>query len=202
MNKVLMTAVVLSLGVTAGATIAQNNTARLRGTIEKVDGNVLSVKARDGRDVVVKLDDDYTVSVVIKAALTDIKPNSFIGTAAMPLPDGRLKALEIHIFPEAMRGTGEGFRDFDLQPKSTMTNAAVPGMVESADGRVLTLTYKGGEKKVVVPVNTPIVTYEPGAKEDIKAGIGIFVFGAEDGPDGALKAKRVTVGRNGVNPPM
>jgi hypothetical protein len=202
MNKVLMTAVALSLGVTASATIAQNNTSRLRGTIEKVDGNVLSVKSRDGRDVVVKLDDDYTVSVVIKAALADIKPNSFIGTAATPLPDGRLKAIEIHIFPEAMRGTGEGFRDFDLQPKSTMTNAAVTGMVESADGRVLTLTYKGGEKKVVVPANTPIVTYEPGAKEDVKAGIGIFVFGAEDGPDGALKAKRVTVGRNGVNPPM
>jgi hypothetical protein len=203
MQKILMAAMGLGLVVGATAAVAQTNpTVRLRGTIEKVDGNVLSIKSREGQNVTLKLDDNYSASVVIKASLADIKPNSFIGTAAMPIPDGTLKAIEVHIFPEAMRGTGEGFRDFDLQPKSTMTNATVTGIVESADGRVLTLTYKGGEKKVVVPANAPIVTYEPGKKEDVKPGIGIIVVAAEKLPDGTFRANRITIGRNGVNPPM
>jgi hypothetical protein len=203
MQKILMAAMGLGLVVGATAAVAQTNpTVRLRGTIENVDGNVLSIKSREGQNVTLKLDDNYSASVVIKASLADIKPNSFIGTAAMPIPDGTLKAIEVHIFPEAMRGTGEGFRDFDLQPKSTMTNATVTGIVESADGRVLTLTYKGGEKKVVVPANAPIVTYEPGKKEDVKRGIGIIVVAAEKLPDGTFRANRITIGRNGVNPPM
>ena len=203
MQRILMAGVSLGLGLVASAVAAQTNPSlRLRGVIAKVDGNVLSIKSRDGEDVTVKLDDNYSTSVVIKASLADIKPNSFIGTAAMPMADGTLKAIEIHIFPESMRGTGEGFRDFDLQPKSTMTNAAVTGIVDSADGSVLTLTYRGGEKKVVVPANAPIVTYEPGKKEDVRPGIGIILQATEKLPDGTFKANRITIGRNGVNPPM
>jgi hypothetical protein len=193
----------LGLSILASVSVAQtNSTIRVRGTIEKVNGNVLSIQSRDGQTVTLKLDDDFSATLVVKASLEDIKPNSFVGTAALPLPDGTMKALEVHIFPEALRGTGEGFRDFDLQPNSTMTNAAVTGIVNSADGRVLTLTYKGGVKKVIVPANAPIVTFEPGKKEDIKPGIGIIVFGAEKLPDDTLRARRITIGSNGVNPPM
>jgi hypothetical protein len=203
MREILLGASSLCLGIIASAAVAQTNpTVRIRGTIEKVDGNVLSIHSRDGQNVTVKLDDNFSATVVVKASLDDIKSNTFVGTAAVPLPDGTMKALEVHIFPEAMRGVGEGFRDFDLQPKSTMTNAAVTGIVNSADGRVLTLTYKDGEKKVVVPTNAPIVTFEPGTKEDVKPGIGIIVFGAEKLPDDTLRAKRITIGRNGTNPPM
>jgi hypothetical protein len=202
MNRILLAAG-LGLGIMVSIVGAQTNPmVRLRGTIEKVDGNILSIKSREGQNVTLKLDDNYSTSVVVKASLADIKPNTFIGTAAMPLPDGTLKAIEIHIFPEAMRGTGEGFRDFDLQPKSTMTNAAVTGIVDSADGRLLTLTYKGGEKKVVVPANASIVALEPGKKEDLRPGIGIIVVGAEELPDHTFRTNRITIGRNGVNPPM
>jgi len=193
----------LGLSIMATISVAQTNpTVRVRGTIEKVDGNVLSIQSRDGQTVTLKLDDNFSATRVVKASLEDIKPNSFVGTAALPLPDGTMKALEVHIFPEALRGTGEGSREFDLQPKSTMTNAAVTGIVNSTDGRVLTLTYKGGEKKVVVPANAPVVTFEPAKKEDIKPGIGIIVFGAERLPDDTLRARRITIGGNGVNPPM
>jgi hypothetical protein len=202
MNRILTGAIGLGL-LAASASLAQTHqTERLRGTIEKVDGNVLSLKLRDGRMATLRLADNFSTSVSIKMSLADIKPDSYIGTAAMPMPDGRLKALEIHIFPEAQRGAGEGFRAWDLQPKSTMTNAAVSGSVESADGRVLTLTYKGGEKKVLVPENTPIVTNRPGSRDDVKPGIGILVIAAEKLPDGTYAASRITVGRNGVNPPM
>jgi hypothetical protein len=193
----------LGFSLIAAVSVAQtNSTVRVRGTIEKVDGNVLSIQSRDGQTITIKLDDDFSATRVVKASLEDIKLNSFVGTAALPLPDGTMKALEVHIFPEAMRGSGEGFRDFDLQPKSTMTNAAVTGMVNNTDGRVLTLTYKGGEKKVIVPTNAPVVTFESGKKEDIKPGIGIIVFGAEKLPDDTLRARRIIIGSNGVNPPM
>jgi hypothetical protein len=203
MKTIMLSAVAFTLGMIASVAFAQTTqTARIRGTIEKVDGNVLSIHSRDGENVTLKLDDDFSATAVVKASLSDIKANTFVGTAAMPLPDGTMKALEVHIFPEAMRGSGEGFREFDLQPKSTMTNAAVTGIVDSTDGRVLTLTYKDGEKKVIVPTNAPIVAFEPGKKEDVKPGIGIIVFGAEKLPDGTLRAKRIIIGRNGTNPPM
>lgn len=203
MRKIVMIGIGFTLGFAIADTAAQTNpTIRLRGTIDKVDGNVLFIKSREGQNFTVKLSDNYTVSVVIRASLADIKPNSFIGTAAIPMPDGTLKAIEIHIFPESMRGTGEGFRDFDLQPGSTMTNAAVTGRVDSTDGPVLTLTYKGGQQKVVVPTSAPVVTFEPGKKEDIQPGSGIIVFGLEKLHDDTFSANRITVGRNGINPPM
>jgi uncharacterized protein Veg len=204
MNQFLARSIAIGLVATGGAAIAQSApTARLRGMIEKVDGNVLTIKSRDGQNVTLNLNEGYTAAAVIKASLEDIKPNSFIGTAAAPMPDGTMRALEIHIFPEAQRGTGEGFRDYDLQPKSTMTNGTVSsGSVASKDGGTLTITYKGGEKKVLVPAGTPIVTYEAAKKEDVKAGVGIVVQAAEKLPDGGFRANRITIGKNGVNPPM
>jgi hypothetical protein len=203
MKRVSVT--ILGLGLVTGASIAigqTGETTRIRGTIEKVDGNTLAVKTRDGRSITVKLDENYSASAVVKASLSDIKPNSFVGAAASPLPDGSLRALEVHIFAEAQRGTGEGSRDYDLEPKSTMTNGAVAGSVESNDGRTLKVTYKGGEKKVLVTPSTPIVAFAPATKEDLKPGAGIVVQAAGKTGEGEFKASRITVGRNGLNPPM
>ena len=174
---------------------------RVRGTIEKVSGNVLTVKSRHGETLTLHLTPGYTASVVVKASLADIKKGSYIGTAALPQPDGTLKALEVHIFPPAKRGTGEGFRPWDLQPGSTMTNATVTSSVNGVEGRTLTLTYKGGEKKVVIPPNIPIVTYAPADKGDVHAGVPIFVARAKKLPDGTLQASGITIGKNGVAPP-
>jgi len=203
MKRVLVT--MLGLALVTGASVAvgqTGETTRIRGTIEKVDGNTLGVKTRDGRSITLKLDDNYSASAVVKASLSDIKPNSFVGAAASPLPDGSLRALEVHIFSEAQRGTGEGSRDYDLEPKSTMTNGAVAGSVESNDGRTLTITYKGGEKKVLVTPNTPVVSFAPATKDDLKPGAGIVVQAASKIGDGEFKASRFNIGRNGVNPPM
>jgi hypothetical protein len=188
------------LGV-ATAYAQTNPTVRIRGTIEKVDDNVLTVKSRDGDTLIVHLTPDYTVGTVVKASLSDIKQGSFVGTSAIPQPDGTLKALEVHIFPEAQRGTGEGFRPWDLQPGSTMTNATVTSSVNSVDGHTLTLTYKGGEKKVIIPPNIPIVMNAPADKSDVQAGVPISVSNAQKLPDGTLQASRITVGKNGVAPP-
>jgi len=148
----------------------------------------------------VKLADNATVIALVKASLADIKQSSYIGVSGMPQSDGSLKALAIHIFPEAMRGRGEGHRPWDLQPSSTMTNGTVDQTSASADGQVLTLKYKEGEKKVVVPSDCPIVSFNPGDRSELKPGAGVFIV-AEKQPDGTLLAPRVNVGR-GVAPPM
>ncbi len=168
----LMRALVPLLLLGATAVYGQTNpTVRIRGTIEKVDDNILTIKSRDGDTLTLHLTSDYTVGMVVKASLADIKEGSFVGTSAMPQPDGTLKALEVHIFPESQRGTGEGFRPWDLTPDSTMTNATVTSSVSSVDGRTLMLTYKGGEKKVVIPPNVPIVMNAPADKSDVHAGV-------------------------------
>jgi hypothetical protein len=185
----------------ATADAQTNPTVRIRGMIEKVDGDVLTIKSREGDVLTLHLTPDYTVGTVVRASLADIKQGSFVGTSAIPQPDGTLKALEVHIFPESQRGTGEGFRPWDLQPGSTMTNATVTSSVNSVDGNTLTLTYKGGEKKVVVPANIPIVMNTPADRSDVKAGVPISVSNALKLPDGTLQASRITVGKNGVAPP-
>jgi len=151
--------------------------------------------------VKVKLPDNVMVVALTKASLADIKQGSYVGVAGMPQADGSQKALEVHIFPEAMRGTGDGHRGWDLQPSSTMTNGAVEQTAASADGQVLTLKYKDGEKKIVVMPQTPIVVYVAGEKSELKAGAPIFVSAATKQPDGTLTTPRVNVGR-GVAPPM
>ncbi|MEA2876470.1 MAG: hypothetical protein QOF14_1666 [Hyphomicrobiales bacterium] len=180
---------------------AQEQTVRVRGTIERVEDDTYIVKARSGGEVKVKLPDNVMVVALTKASLADIKQGSYVGVAGMPQADGRQKALEVHIFPEAMRGTGDGHRGWDLQPSSTMTNGAVEQTAASADGQVLTLKYKDGEKKIVVSPDTPIVVYVPGEKSELKAGAPIFISAATKTPDGTLTTPRVNVGR-GVAPPM
>ncbi|MEJ0077386.1 MAG: hypothetical protein WDO17_18495 [Alphaproteobacteria bacterium] len=180
---------------------AQDRPVRVRGTIERVDGGLYIVKARSGAEEKVKLADDGAVVALIKASLADVKQGSYIGVSGMPQTDGALKCLEIHIFPDAMRGTGDGHRPWDLQPSSTMTNGAVEQTSASADGQVLTLKYKDGEKKVVVQADCPIVSYLPGDKSELKPGTAIFISAAQKQPDGTLLTPRINVGR-GVAPPM
>jgi hypothetical protein len=174
---------------------------RVRGTIERIDGAIYFVKARDGAELKLTLADNPQIAGVIKASLADVKQNSFVGVTAMPQPDGSLNAVEVHIFPEAMRGTGEGHYPWDLQPQSTMTNANVEQVVSAVDGRTLTLKYKDGEKKITVPANAAIVTYVPGDKSDIKPGAKVFIVAAKQA-DGTLQGRTWRVGRDGVTPPM
>lgn len=181
--------------------VAQEQSVRVRGTIDRVEGDTYIVKPRSGGEVKVKLPDNVMVVALTKASLADIKQGSYVGVAGMPQADGSQKALEVHIFPEAMRGTGDGHRGWDLQPSSTMTNGAVEQTAASADGQVLTLKYKDGEKKIVVSPDTPIVVYVPGEKSELKAGAPIFISAATKQPDGTLTTPRVNVGR-GVAPPM
>jgi len=196
-------AAALALLAAASTSFAQPQTVRVRGTVEAVDGPMLTVKGRDGQTTYkVKMADNVSVRGIIKASLADIKDNSFIGVTGMPQPDGSQKAVEIHIFPEPMRGTGEGHRPWDLQPGSTMTNATVAQMVKSVDGDVITLKYKDGEKKIVVTPQTVIVTYVPGDKSELKPGAKIFIAAAAKKDDGTLEAAAISVGRDGITPPM
>ena len=174
---------------------------RVRGTIERVDGAIYVVKARDGAELKIALADNAQIAGIIKASLSDIKQNSFVGVTAMPQPDGGLSAVEAHIFPEAMRGTGEGHYPWDLRPQSTMTNANVEQVVSAVDGRTLTLKYKDGEKKITVPANAPIVTYVPGDKSDIKPGAKVFIVAVKQA-DGTLQGRAWRIGRDDVTPPM
>src|SRR5690242_16798789 len=170
-------------------------TVRLRGTIEKADGNVLALKAPDGTAIRLTLANNAQVIAVVKASMADIKENTFLGSAAMPQPDGTQKALEVHIFPEAMRGTGEGHRPYAPVQGSTMTNGAVGGAtVKSTDGSSIKVKYKDGEKTIVVPPNVPIVRYEIGSPADLKAGAAFTVLAATKKPDGTLEAARINVG--------
>jgi hypothetical protein len=175
--------------------------SRVRGTIESVDGDVISVKSRSGEDVKLHMTGDIKVVGLIKISLADIKVGSFVGATTVPGPDGSQNAVEVHVFPEDMRGTGEGSRPYDLRPNSSMTNATVAESVAGKDGDTLLIRYKGGEKKVVVGADTPVVTYVPAAKSDLKAGAQIIAF-MKKLPDGSLETNRVSVGRDGLTPPM
>jgi hypothetical protein len=186
----------------ATASASAQETVRLRGTIEKVEGSTLVVKSRDGETVTVKMANKPLYVAMVKASLADIKPGLFVGSAAMPGPDGTLKAVEVHIFPEAMRGTGEGHRPWDLKPQSTMTNASVEQSVAGVDGQTLTVKYKGGEKKLLVTPETVIVTYATGDAAELKPGTAIFITNGQKQADGSILAPRVTYGRNGLVPPM
>ncbi len=192
----------LTLATSASFAQQQPPPVRVRGTVEAADGSVLTVKTREGATVKVKLTDNAAVRGIVKAALTDIKDNSFIGVTGIPQADGSQKAVEIHIFPEAMRGTGEGFRPWDLTPGSTMTNATVAQMVKDVNGQTITLKYKDGEKKIIVTNDTVIVTYVPGSKDELKPGAKIFIAGAAKKDDGTLEAAAISVGRDGLTPPM
>ena len=194
----------LFVALAAGSTaLAQTpDTVRVRGTIESVNGATVSVKARDGSPVAVKLTEDVKVLAVDRKSLADVKQGTFVGITAIPQPDGTQKAVEIHIFPEALRGTGEGHRPWDLMPNSTMTNANIDSEVTGTDGKELVLKYKDGETKFIVPANVEVVAFAPAAVSDIKPGEKIFIVAGKKLRDGSVGAPRVVVGRNGVAPPM
>ena len=203
MTKRLIGVTALGLMLAASTSFAQQpQTVRVRGTVEAADGPMITVKSRDGQSYKIKLTDNAVVRGIVKAPLSDIKANSFIGVTGMPQADGSQKAVEIHIFPEAMRGTGEGHRPWDLVPSSTMTNATVAQMVKGVSGDEITLKYKDGEKKIVVAPDTVIVTYVPGDRSELKPGAKIFIAAANKKDDGTLEASVVSVGRDGVAPPM
>jgi hypothetical protein len=174
---------------------------RVRGTIEAVDGDVLAVKSRSGEDFKLRMGSEMRVVGIVKISLSDIKVGSFIGTTTVPGTDGGANAVEVHVFPENMRGTGEGSRPFDLRPNSTMTNATVDQSVVGNDGHTLLIKYKDGEKKVLVSPDTPVVTYVPGDKSELKAGAKVIAF-FKKMPDGTFEANRISVGRDGLTPPM
>jgi hypothetical protein len=176
------------------------DTVRIRGTIERIEGPVYVVKNRDGTELKLTLTDNPLFVAIVPAKMSDIKPGMFVGSAGMMQPDGTQKAIEVHIFPESMRGTGEGHYDWDLLPKSKMTNASVEHAVDSVDGQVLSVKYKDGEKKLLVTPETVVVTYEIGKKDEVQPGTKIFVAAAKKQPDGTVQAPRITYGRNGQAP--
>ena len=202
MSRVLAASLMVISMLGSVAWAQQSPTVRIRGTIEAVDGPMLSIKSREGTDMKVRVTDNVAVFGVAKTELSEIKEGSYIGVTAMPEPDGTQKAVAVQIFPENQRGAAEGFRPWDQRPNSTMTNATVAQTVKGTDGQNILVKYKDGEKKVVVPDGTPIVTFVAGDKSELKPGAKIIIFGATKKEDGSLEAARVNVGRDGVTPPM
>jgi hypothetical protein len=198
----LLASLAVAAVVVTAAWAQQPPTVRIRGTIEAVDGAMLSIKSREGTDMKVRVTDNVAVFGVAKAELSEIKVGSYIGVTAMPEPDGTQKAVAVHLFPENQRGAAEGFRPWDQRPGSTMTNATVAESVKGVDGQNILVKYKDGEKKVVVPPDTPIVSFVAGDKSELKPGAKIIIFSASKKEDGTLEAARVNVGRDGITPPM
>ncbi len=214
------------IGMFAGVAAAQQPAAapaqqHVRGDVVALEGQTLTVKSRGGETVTLKLADDTRVAVVSKADLASLRSGAFIGTTAVPQGAGMLRAVEVHVFPEAMRGTGEGHRPWDLEPGSTMTNATVaevdaaggkapPSTMTNATvaevakagaGRKLVLKYSSGEKTVLMPPGTPVVMIEPGDRSRLVPGAHLFAIASRQ-PDGSLRAERINVGKDGVVPPM
>jgi len=197
--RILIAAAVLAAVGVGGASAQQSQTVRIRGTIEKVDGSTVVVKSADGAEQTLTLTANAAIVGVVKATLAEIKPGSFVGSAAMPQPDGSQKALEVHIFAESQRGTGEGHRPYTV-PNSTMTNGTVGDMVSATGEGTLTVKYKEGEKKIVVGPNVPIVRYEIGDRSELKPGVHVTALNAVKKPDGSIEAPRLNVGRGGLVP--
>ena len=203
-RRILLRFAGLALVFASSLAIAQD-TVRVRGTIERIEGQTFVVRSREGAELKVVLADNGLVVALEKASISDIKPGSFVGVTGMPQADGSQKAIEVHIFPEAMRGTGEGHYPWDLRPQSTMTNASVVNIVQTVtevDGRVLSVKYKDGDKKIIVPANAAIVNYVPSDKSELKPGVKIFISAAKKLPDGTLQAPRINFGKDGLSPPM
>ena len=197
-------ALVAAFALSVAPALAQNPpVATARATIKTIsaDGATLSVRTRAGEDQTVHLTPKTRFILVVPASLADVKPAAFIGVAALPGEGGELKAMEVHIFPESMRGTGEGYRPFDLKPKSSMTNGNISARVDAATGPKLTVTYKGGEQTIVVDPKTPIVALEPASRTDLKPGANIIARGPKQA-DGSIDAAFVLVGKDGLTPPM
>lgn len=193
----------LAATLLAGAALpalAQTTPRRIRGTIESLDGSTLVVRSREGETLRIALPSNYTVAAVVPAELSAIKPGAYVGIASIG-PRDKLRALEVLIFPEAARGSGEGHYPWDLMPESSMTNAAIEAEAAGTDGRQLTLMAKGERVVVTVPPDVPVVTFEPGTPAMLTPGAKVFI-GAQQAADGTLSAARVNVGKDGLTPPM
>ena len=186
----------------AASAASAQETVRIRGEIEKVDGSAYLVKNRDGAELKLTVTDPPLYVAIVKATMADIKPGMFVGATGQTQPDGSQKAIEVHIFPESMRGTGEGHYDWDLKPNTKMTNANVDQTVNGNDGQTLSVKYKDGEKKILVTPETAVVTYVAGSKDDLKPGIKVFVGAAKKMDDGTVQTPRITYGKDGLTPPM
>ncbi len=200
MNKIRI-ALLFSLAALLSTAVDAQTNLRVRGTITAFDGKVLAVKSRQGDDLKITLADNATVATVKALSLADIKPGDAVGVAAMKRPDGKLVALEVHIFPAGRTIPNEGHRPWDLQPGSSMTNATVSAIAEGTQGRELTLKYKEGAQKILVPENVPVVTAVPGDRALLVPGEYVFLT-AEIGNNGDLTAARVQVSKGGVRPPQ
>jgi len=194
-------AALIALTLASGA-MAQDKPVRVRGEIVSLDGPMMTVKALDGSELKIRLADNVGVSGIVPFRIEDIKPDSYIGVSSIPQADGTQRAIHVHVFPEALRGVAEGHFPWDNQPQSMMTNATVAETVKGVEGQTITVKYKGGEKKIVVPKDAPIVTYVPGNVADLKPGAKIFIVAALPQPDGSFTAARVNVGKDGLTPPM
>jgi hypothetical protein len=195
-------AALFALGFAAVAVAQQSPTVRIRGEAVKLDGDLLQVKDRKGEAISVKLAPNFRVTELRKAELSEIKEGSYIGVTALPQKDGTLKAVAIHIFPPAAKGTAEGHRPWDLMPEATMTNATVDGVVTQGTGSTIKVKYKDGEKTVSVTPETAIVAMGPGTPALLTPGAKILIFGAAKAADGSLSTQNVVVGKDGLTPPM
>lgn len=196
-----LAAAMLAVVSIADASLAQSPPTRLRGAITAIDGKTVTIATREGATVNVKLADNWVVALVAPVSAADIKANSFVGIASLKAPDGTLNALEVLVFPEAMRGSNAGHYPWDLQPESMMTNATVATVASGSDGQTLKLEYKDGTQTIKVKPGIPIVTFLPGERTDAKVGAKVFV-GAAKAADGTLSATRLNVGKDGLTPPM
>lgn len=193
--------ILVPIALAGAPAFADGTPARVRGSVVSLDGSTLVVHAKDGKDVSISLADNFAALAVVKSSMADIKQGTFIGTATVTQPDSTLRSVEVVVFPDNLRGTAEGHYPWDLGPSSMMTNATVANAVKGVDGQTVTVTYKGGEKKIDIPANVPVVAVVPASKEDIKPGAIVFVPSLRQS-DGSLTSGAVLFGRDGVIPPM
>jgi hypothetical protein len=194
-------AALIPMALVSASAFAQGSPVRVRGSVVSLEGTKLVVHAKDGKDITVNLNDNFAALAVVKSSMADIKEGTFIGTATVTQPDSTLRSMEVVVFPDKMRGTGEGHYPWDLGSNSMMTNATVSNAVKGVEGQTITVTYKGGEKKIEVPANVPVVTIVPATKEEIKPGAIVFVPTMRQADD-SLKGGAVLFGKDGVIPPM
>ena len=203
MHTLLSAALISALALPALAQTAppDGTPTRIRGTVEKLDGQTLMVKSREGQELPIALAPNFAVTGVVKRGLSDIKTGDYVASTSVKGTDGKLHAVEVHIFMESQRGIAEGQIPWDLVPDSLMTNATVTGISEGTQGRTLKVAYKGSESDVIVAPDTPIVTYVPADAGLLKPGAAVFLIALKK-PDGSLSAARVTAEKDGVKPPM
>ena len=195
----ITTALLVSLAL--GCATARAETVRVRGVVVSLDGQKLVVHSKDGKDIPIALKDKYAALAAVKSSIADIKPGTFIGTATVTQPDTSLCSVEVVVFAESLRGTAEGHYPWDLGSNSMMTNGSIGNAVQGVDGQTVTVTYKGGEKKIDIPNNVPVVELEPGNKSEITPGAIVFVP-TDKQADGTLVGGAVVYGKDGVIPPM